>query len=53
MKLTLRKKPKRHWLEKLSDQAEQEPLLYVLPVLVMAGVALLVEQYWERVAKLD
>jgi len=48
MRLTLRKKPKRHWREKLSDQAEQQPLLYVLPVLVLAGVALLVEQLWSR-----
>ncbi len=53
MKLTLRKKTKQPWIEKLANQVEQEPIKYVLPLIVFAGIAILAEQYWERVCKLD
>jgi len=53
MKLTLRKKPKKHWTEKLANQIEHEPTKYVLSLLVFAGVALLAEQYWEKIVKTD
>ncbi|MEM8965685.1 MAG: hypothetical protein AAGE93_04645 [Bacteroidota bacterium] len=53
MKLTMKKKPKRRWAEKLGDQMEREPIKYVLPLLIFVGVVILAEQYWEKLARLD
>ncbi|MDF9797871.1 hypothetical protein OKW21_003134 [Catalinimonas alkaloidigena] len=54
MKLTLKKKPSLSWQDRLlHNNTRKVLLLYALPLLALAGISFLLEQFYEKTITTD